>query len=131
MKIKGLRNLNVRRRAVASMLSLMMLLSGIGSVFAIPSADTKTKSSIKGLTENQKILHLLNRTGFGARPGDVERVKRMGIDKYLDLQLHPDRIDDSAIEARLKQFDSLNMSLAEINEKYPAPQVIARQLGLL
>ena len=37
------------------------------------------------LTEDQKILHLLNRAGFGPRPGDIERVQRMGIEQYLSL----------------------------------------------
>ena len=62
------------------------------------------KTASAGLTENQKIIHLLNRIGYAPRPGDVERVKRMGIDKYIDLQLHPERIEDSAIEARLANF---------------------------
>ncbi len=93
-------------------------------------ADSKSKATKSKLTEDQKIIHLLNRTGFGARPGDVERVKRIGIDKYLEQQLHPDRIDDSAVEARLKGFDSLHMTIAEIYEKYPQPNMIARELGL-
>src|SRR5262249_41903932 len=80
--------------------------------------------------EDQKIIHLLNRIGFGPRPGDVDRVKRMGVDKYIDLQLHPERIDDSAIESRLANFPSLRMSLADVQEKYPAPNVLARELGL-
>lgn len=86
--------------------------------------------SPKKLTEEQKILHLLNRAGFGPRQGDVEKVKRMGIDKYIDLQLHPGRINDSAIDARLAAFPSLKMSNGEISEKYPQPQFLARRLGL-
>src|SRR5262249_41935256 len=82
------------------------------------------------LTEDQRVLHLLNRIGFGPRPGDVERVKRMGIDKYIDRQLHPDRIDDQGMQARLAGLDSLHMSVAQVYEKYPAPNMIARELGL-
>jgi uncharacterized protein (DUF1800 family) len=92
-------------------------------------ADTKSKAS-SGLTENQKIIHLLNRLGYGPRAGDVERVKRMGIDKYIDLQLNPDRIDDQAIEAKLANYPSLRMNASEIQEKYPPPQFLARELGL-
>ncbi|MBW8863119.1 MAG: DUF1800 domain-containing protein, partial [Acidobacteria bacterium] len=29
------------------------------------------------------IAHLLNRIAFGPRPGDVERVRAMGIDRYV------------------------------------------------
>jgi uncharacterized protein (DUF1800 family) len=88
--------------------------------------------SAKGkLTEEQKILHLLNRIGFGPRPGDVARVKKMGLDKFLDQQLHPERIDGSTLEARLKGLDSLKMTVAEIYQKYPQPNDIARRLGLM
>jgi len=54
------------------------------------------------LSEDQRILHVLNRLGFGARPGDVERVKAMGIDNYIAQQLSPEKIDDSASEAKLQ-----------------------------
>src|SRR5215471_18513524 len=54
----------------------------------------------KSLTEDQKIIHVLNRLGFGARPGDVEKVKKMGLEKYIDQQLNPSAIDDSAAEAK-------------------------------
>jgi len=100
-----------------------------GAIFPV-TADNKSKAKSTGLTDDQKIIHLLNRAGYGPRPGDVERVKRMGIDKYLDLQLHPDRIEDSGIDTRLASFPSLRMSLAEVQEKYPPPQLLARELGL-
>jgi len=72
----------------------------------------------------------LNRIAYGARPGDVERVRKMGIDKYIDQQLHPERIDDSSVQAKLADYPSLRMSLTDIQEKYPPPQVLGRQLGL-
>jgi uncharacterized protein (DUF1800 family) len=101
----------------------------LGSI-APAIADSKSRTASRGLTEDQKIVHLLNRTGFGPRPGDVERVKRIGIDKFIDQQLHPERLEDSAAELRLKNLDSLGMSIAEIYEKYPAPNQLARELGL-
>jgi uncharacterized protein (DUF1800 family) len=112
--------------AVALVMTGALTLSAIIPVVA----DTKSKATIAGLTADQKIIHVLNRIGYGPRPGDVERVKRMGIDKYIDLQLHPERIDDPGIEARLANFPSLHMSLSEIQQKYPAPNLLARQLGL-
>jgi uncharacterized protein (DUF1800 family) len=52
------------------------------------------------------ITHTLNRLTFGARAGDVDRVRAMGLDTWLDQQLHPSRIDDQAAEAMLPQFDA-------------------------
>jgi uncharacterized protein (DUF1800 family) len=63
-----------------------------------------------GLTEEQKIVHVLHRVGFGPRSGDVERVKAMGLDAYLRQQLEPSRIDDKACEKALMPLDTLTMS---------------------
>ena len=82
------------------------------------------------LTEDQKALHLLNRTGFGPRPGELELVRRIGFDRYVEQQLHPEKIDDSAAEAELADLDSLRLSTAEILQKYPPPQLVARQAGM-
>ncbi|MEN3331779.1 MAG: hypothetical protein V7641_1144 [Blastocatellia bacterium] len=119
------------RRAAARLLAVAMAatltLGALSPVFG----DAKAKATkTAGLTEDQKITHLLNRLGFGARPGDVERVKRIGIDKFIDQQLHPERLDDSAVEARLKNIESIHMGLSELAEKYPEPGIIARELGL-
>jgi uncharacterized protein (DUF1800 family) len=88
---------------------------------------TAGKSSPK-LSEDQRILHVLNRLGFGARPGDVERVKAMGVDKYIEQQLNPEKIDDSASEAKLQNLETLRMSTAELYEKYPQPGQLLKQL---
>jgi uncharacterized protein (DUF1800 family) len=82
----------------------------------------------KALTEDQKILHVLNRLGFGPRPGDVERVKAIGLQKYIDQQLNPSAINDSALEAKVKNLEVFNMSTAEVFAKYPNPGALLRQL---
>src|SRR5690348_18474763 len=63
----------------------------------------------KSLTEDQRILHVLNRLGFGARPGDVERVKAMGLDNYINQQLNPEKISDSVAENKLAELTTLNI----------------------
>ncbi len=118
------------RRAASAALALAITGALALSAIMPAVADTKSKAAGSSLTADQKIIHLLNRIGYGPRPGDLERVKKMGIDKYIDLQLHPERIDDPAIEAKLANYPSLKMSLTEIQEKYPPPQLLARQLGL-
>src|SRR5215216_2813779 len=82
----------------------------------------------RSLTDEQRIIHVLNRLGFGARPGDVGRVKAMGIEKYIEQQLHPDQIADSAAETKLRELSVLNMTTAELYEKYPQPGQLLRQL---
>jgi uncharacterized protein (DUF1800 family) len=53
------------------------------------------------LTEDEKIAHVLARLTFGARPGDAARVRAMGIDRWIDEQLHPERITDTAVTRAL------------------------------
>src|SRR5205814_8503272 len=104
------RNSSMSKRA-AAILSITALLASIfaGIVDAQNMGMTSNKKSGK-LTEDQRILHVLNRLGFGARPGDVERVKAMGVDRYIELQLNPGKIDDSASEAKLQNLETLRMT---------------------
>src|SRR6185503_10472635 len=111
----------------AAVIALALTASLLLTASLPAAADTRSKNT--RLTDEQKIIHLLNRIGFGPRPGDVEKVKRIGIDKYIEQQLHPEKIDDSALQAKLTGLESLGMSIGQILDKYPPPQEIARQLG--
>ena len=75
------------------------------------------------LTEEQQVVHVLNRLGYGPRPGDVERVKRMGLNRWIERQLEPDRIPDGALEAALGPFPVLGMSAADLYRDYPPPNL--------
>src|SRR5678816_2135001 len=81
----------------------------------------------RSLNEEQRIIHVLNRLGFGARPGDVERVKAMGLENYINQQLHPEKIADAVAENKLHELSVLNMTTAELYEKYPQPGQLLRQ----
>jgi uncharacterized protein (DUF1800 family) len=70
---------------------------------------------------------VLNRIGFGARPGDIERVQAMGLAKYIDAQLHPERISNGALDERLAPLTTLAMSNEDLMEKYFAPADALRQ----
>jgi uncharacterized protein (DUF1800 family) len=72
----------------------------------------------------RRALHALNRLTFGPRPGDLQQVMAMGVDQWIDLQLHPEKIDDSAVNARLEPLRTIRMSTREIAEDFPDPQEI-------
>jgi uncharacterized protein (DUF1800 family) len=76
------------------------------------------------MEDDKRIVHALNRFTFGARPSDVERVRAEGLDKWFDEQLHPEKIDDGAVESRLAPFRTLKMSTKEMVENFPPPQVL-------
>jgi uncharacterized protein (DUF1800 family) len=71
------------------------------------------------LSPEQKIQHALNRLTFGARPGDIDEIRRLGVEKWIELQLHPEQIgEDPQLEIRLKPLATLCMQSGEILEKY-------------
>src|SRR5579864_6032320 len=78
------------------------------------------------LPNDKKILHALNRLTFGPRRGDLEAVRKMGLKKWVDLQLHPSQIpENQELQAKLKPLDTLQMTTQEMNEHYPTQQMLA------
>ena len=76
------------------------------------------------LTQEQRAIHALNRLTFGPRPGDRDQVLKSGVDKWIDQQLHPESIDDSAVNARLAPLRTLNMTPKELVQRFPTPGMI-------
>lgn len=98
-------------------------------IFAIIGTQLTVVSAKKtGLTQEQRIVHVLNRLGFGARPGDVERVKSMGLENYINQQLAPEKLADTVAENKVKELSTLTMTTAELYEKYPQPARLLRDL---
>jgi len=85
---------------------------------------------ITELTEQQAILHALDRLGYGLRPGDVQRVEQMGLAKWIDQQLHPESIDDSAVDARLAEFPTLTMPSGTLMAEFPRPAEAAKRVPI-
>jgi uncharacterized protein (DUF1800 family) len=101
---------------------------GLGVVLIV-AAYADTAGFSKQISMEDRILHALNRLTFGARPGDAAQVKAVGLKKWIDLQLHPERIPENAtLLEKLKPFDSLTMSGEELVRNYPAPQIV-RQMA--
>src|SRR6266478_3249613 len=110
------------------------------SAAAATSAAAKDKKSkqdpsLKGLpiselSPDEAILHALNRLAYGPRPGEVERVRQMGLPKWIEEQLNPGSIDDKALEARLQNYPTLRLSTGKLIDEYPQPKQAAKLAGL-
>ena len=74
------------------------------------------------LAADQQIIHALNRLTFGARPGDVQKVRSIGLDKWVDQQLHPERIDDSSLESFLSHYSILNQNQNDLLRDFAEAQ---------
>jgi uncharacterized protein (DUF1800 family) len=73
------------------------------------------------MAEDQRILHVLSRFTYGSRPGDLERIRGIRLVTYIEHQLAPERLDDSAAEAALRRFPTLALSVADLLAQFPRP----------
>jgi uncharacterized protein (DUF1800 family) len=111
--------------ALASFILMLPALSWGKPSKEAEEAKRQAKLFQKNLSKDQQIQHALDRLTFGPKPGDIARVKKMGLKKWLDLQLHPDRIPENRdLEAKLQPLESLRMTPMEAAQHYPPPQMI-------
>ena len=105
-----------------------LLIAGVVALvptFARKKPDPANSSITVEMSQQDRVLHAWNRLAFGPRPGDVERTKDIGLDRWIEQQLHPERIPENPVLAtKLQPLDTLRMSSAELAKKYPPPNVI-------
>ncbi len=85
-------------------------------------------NAAKQLVGDARILHALNRFTFGPRPGDLQAVRAEGLDRWFDQQLHPAKIDQTDLTARLAQFPAMQWSPAELLYRVPSNAIIRQTL---
>ena len=100
----------------------IVLLAAVG-----PHVSANSKSGVPAKPDDRTIVHVLNRLGFGPAPGDIERVRRMGLQAYIDQQLYPDRMRDLAMAPGLASFETLSKSTGDIAQQYFLPAQMARR----
>jgi uncharacterized protein (DUF1800 family) len=126
-------------------LAVLVALPAAACASASPPAETPTSAArpapataalrpasrlalpVSTLTPDQQILHALNRLGYGPRPGDVDRVRRIGVAAYIDEQLSPSGLADPAVERALPAYPVLARSAADLVREYPQPTPQVRQ----
>ena len=104
----------------ASPLALLvpLLFAGLFSAPCLAAQTPNAASANAPLTEDQRIIHVLSRLGYGPRPGDIERVEAMGVEAYIEEQLRPTRIADDLVRGKLAPFTTLNLSLLDGDRVY-------------
>ncbi len=103
-----------------------LLLLCLSLACAVPQllARKKDQPANASSDDHKRAVHALNRLTFGPRPGDVQEVIAMGVDHWIDLQLHPEKIADKNVETRLEPFRTLRMSTKEVLEDFPDGQMV-------
>jgi uncharacterized protein (DUF1800 family) len=130
LRIAGCRS--ILASLLASALFLAPCLDGANIAVSAKEKKPKLDPVLKGLpvtdlSVDEAILHALNRLAYGPRPGELERIKRMGLAKWIDQQLNPNSIGDKALDARLQNFPTLHLSTSKLIAEYPQPKRAAKQ----
>src|SRR5438552_15284108 len=82
------------------------------------------------LSQEQKVIHFLNRTSFGPTRESVQNVNRLGLRAYLDEQLDPEKIPDSTVEEKTAGLKTMRLNTGELFNLYPPPKV-AKERGAM
>src|SRR5579864_5780575 len=104
--------------------ALLLLCLSLACITPQLIGKKRDKPADPGPNEHKRAVQALNRLTFGPRPGDVQQVMAMGVDRWIDLQLHPDKIQDNALEARLAPLRTLHMNSRQLAENFPDNQMI-------
>ena len=96
---------------------------------AVAPEFAPVSTALREQTADQQVAQVLNRLTFGAKPGDVARVREIGVDRWIDWQLQPQRIDDSKADQFFAGFESYASTGTDLLRKYPPPNQLLNQLG--
>jgi uncharacterized protein (DUF1800 family) len=122
-------------------LSYMRLLAGalsslccLPATAAAPTSATAAAKSAAGSssTSTQRILHLVNRLSFGPKPGDIEAVRAMGVESYIQQQLNPESIKEAdSVSSFVHNSDALRLSAPELFQDYgPNAEKVAKSSAM-
>ena len=101
----------------------------LAAALAAPAGLAAARSRpVATADEDARIVHALSRLTFGPRPGDVEAVRQAGLEKWIERQLHPERIPDGGLAAHLASLPTLNLSTAEILRGYDPPPALKKEI---
>ncbi|MGO4210347.1 DUF1800 domain-containing protein [Terriglobus sp. 2YAB30_2] len=87
------------------------------------SVSNKAKTA-GTIAAQDRARYALSRFTFGPRPGEIEAVEKTGLERWFDQQLHPEKLDDTAMLMRLDQYPAMKLSTAELMRRFPSPQMI-------
>jgi uncharacterized protein (DUF1800 family) len=110
-------------RPVGATLALILAVGQCLSLSVMGQGSQRNPRQTKReMAEARRVAHVLSRLTFGARPGDFERVKAMGVEAFIAQQLDPDSLEAGPVISRLKRLPTLGMATPVIIEQYTPPK---------
>ncbi len=117
---------SVRSLAPSLAMAGMVLACSPAGRISIPASPASPAASVppagdQPLSDADRARQALNRLTFGARPGDLATVERVGVKVWIEMQLHPDRIPDRVADSVLDLLDVTHKSAYELVAAHPQP----------
>jgi uncharacterized protein (DUF1800 family) len=124
----------MRITKLIGMAAVMLLSVAPVGVFAqktgakTPAKIVIARSDVRELPADQQIIQALNRLTFGAKPGDILKVRAIGLDKWIDQQLQPEKINDDAMSAFVRNYSALDQNQNDLLKQYAEQQQQRREV---
>ena len=112
----------------AALLSVAPIGASAQKAAAKVSHAVAARSDVRELPADQQIIQAINRLTFGARPGDAQKVRAIGLDNWIDQQLHPDKINDDAMNAFVSRYSALDQNQNDLLKQYAQLQQERREV---
>jgi len=93
-----------------------------------PPKTVIARSDVRELPADQQIIQALNRLTFGAKPGDILKVRAIGLDKWIDQQLQPEKINDDPMNAFVRNYSALDENQSDLLKRYAEQQQQRREV---
>jgi uncharacterized protein (DUF1800 family) len=117
--------------------SVTIALVAASLVAALPLLEARDASKparepavfVTQIAPADRLQQALNRLTYGPRPGDVERVRAIGLEKWIVRQLHPESIPENPeLSEKLRYLDTLDLSSSQLVLDYPSPEVVRQMV---
>jgi uncharacterized protein (DUF1800 family) len=124
------------QRSLAALLCLYLAAPPVSTWAQAPSTaplaenNTRSRQAYQSgqLRGDERILHALNRFTFGARPGDLEVLRSIGLDNWFEQQLHPASLDLTDLNARLAEFPAMQWTPEDLLFRIPSGAIIRQAM---
>ena len=115
-------------KIVCAVVALVSVGSARMAAQTSPAGSAVLRSDVRELPADQQIIQALNRLTFGPRPGDVQKVRAVGLDNWIDQQLHPEKLNDAAIEQFVAKYPAINQDQNDLLRQYAEQQRERREV---
>jgi uncharacterized protein (DUF1800 family) len=113
---------------ITKLIAAVVAFLGVTPIATSAQKTVLARPDVRELPADQQIIQALNRLTFGPRPGDAQKVRTLGLDNWIDQQLHPEKISDGAIEQFVARYPAINQNQNDLLREYADQQRQRREV---